>query len=109
MINENEMIDDPRTDKVGKLIKELSTQPKWNKEKISLKEKLISEMEKEKYQTFWGHSKRYHLYEIGSGYLYKVPENKRGNLKVFRGQLVRIVCIGQNRFDRVFMVGKVKI
>ena len=64
-------------------------------------------MEAAGYIRFWGHYRRYNVETVGESYLYKVPGNKRGNLKPFRGNTIRIVCVGHKRFYRGIMAGQI--
>jgi len=50
---------------------------------------------------------RYHISQIGAACLFDVSENRRGFFKPFRGQRVRMVCIGSGRYKRVYMANKV--
>ena len=99
---------DPKTDKIGKLISDFEKYPRWTLEKRAAKDKFINALKNANYENFIGHRRDYHLSGIGSSYLYKVPTNKRGNLKIYRGELIRIVCVDQLRFDVMFMVKIVK-
>jgi hypothetical protein len=105
MIDESEIIEDTLQDDIGLIIGQLQSLDKWTSEKHALKAKLFEALKKKRYRKFRGHSHRYHLGPIGDSYLYRVPINKRGNLHIYRGKIVRVVCIGGYRFERDFMVG----
>jgi hypothetical protein len=63
------------------------------------------------YIEFQGGPRRYHIQRVGESYLYWVPKTKRGHLKRFGGELIRILVIarGGGRMDRTFMAGKADV
>ncbi len=106
MINEDEVIEDNIDDDVGKLLRLLRREESWTPTKHQLKQDLIKLLEQKKYIYFGGHAHRYQVGWIGGSYLYQVPLNRRGHLKRFRGECVRIICVGTGRYnDREFMAG----
>ncbi len=97
--------EDPLNDELGKFIRDFRKHTRWTKEKrlalVRLEEKLI----KARYQKFWGRARGYALSRIGDSYLYDVPPTQRGFLSAYRGHLVRMIVVGQDRFERKIMVG----
>ena len=47
----------------------------------------------------------YLVHQVGQSFIYDVPLNKRGNLSVFRGKRIRIICLGSGAFTRWIRVG----
>jgi hypothetical protein len=108
MFTLDDKIDDTIKDDISVLIKAMSDIPSWVKEKHKLHQELISLLKKKKYMQFVGHTRSYHLTGIGDSCLYQVPLNRRGKLSVFRGKLIRVICISSGRYDRELMAGVVK-
>ena len=101
-------IDDPKTDQIGLVIKELQSIPTFTKAKRAVVERLIGLLNQSGYKMFNGKANRYGFGPIGASYLYRVPGDKRGHLEPYRGKLVRLVCVGSGIFDRNIMVGEYK-
>ena len=58
------------------------------------------------YISFNGHGPTYPISTVGSSFICKIPLNKQGNLKPFRGQTIRVVCTGSgSHTDRQYMAG----
>jgi hypothetical protein len=95
---------DPRTDTVGKLLVAVEKYETWTKDRRILVDKVVKNMKRGRHIEFPGYSDRYRLSRVGTSLLYDVPENKRGKLAPFRGQLIRLVCIGSgSRFFRSYI------
>ena len=105
MFTKEDVIEDPRTDEAGEIMKALLAIPTWTKPKRSLFNELDALLERKKYIYFRGHSQLYHVSCVGTSCLYQIPLNRRGHLSVFRGKLIRLVCVGTGRFDRGYMAG----
>jgi len=101
-------IDDPKTDQIGLVIKELQSIPTFTAAKRAVLERLLELLKESGYRMFNGKAARYGFGPIGASYLYRVPEDKRGHLEPYRGKLVRLVCVGSGIFDREIMVGEYK-
>jgi hypothetical protein len=71
---------------LGRLVKRFRRHDTWTKEKRDALEEIEN-------------------YIHGQGY--KVPENKIGYLAPYRGSWVRLMCIGQNSFYRLYLAGEV--
>ena len=84
MINTKEIIEDKLNDDIGVLLKKISANLKFTKEKKLGIEELKKSLKKYKHLTFEAQYQNYHLSAIGSSYLYKVPKNKRGYLSKFK-------------------------
>lgn len=54
------------------------------------------------FRANWG---GYHLQRIGDSCQYEVPREKRGRLKPFAGERIRLVCTETGHYDRGYMVG----
>ena len=101
-------IEDPKTDQIGVVIKELQAIRTFTKAKRAVLERLIELLKKSGYKKFNGKAHRYCFGPIGASYLYLVPDDKRGHLELDRGKLIRLVCVGAGIFDRDIMVGEYK-
>jgi len=101
-------IEDPKTDEIGLMLKQLGAIRTNTSEKRALLNRLKIVLKESGYQEFVGKANRYGFGPIGASYLYQVPDKKRGHLQPFRCKLVRLVCVGSGRFDRDIMVGEYK-
>jgi hypothetical protein len=101
-------IEDPKTDEIGRMLKQLRAIRTNTSEKKNLLSLLKAKLIESGYREFVGKANRYGFGPIGASYLYSVPDKKRGYLQPFRGKLVRLVCVGSGRFDRNIMVGEYK-
>ena len=110
MIEREEIIPDPYTDSIGLLLKKLNSLQSWTKEKHQIKDDLVKLLDEERYISFRGDGQKYYVSRVGQSFLYRVPEDRRGNLSVFRGHIIRIVCVGTGTYGRVislvFRAGK---
>jgi hypothetical protein len=109
MIHESDVLRGVVRDEIGMLLFELNSHPTWTIKKFELSEKLHKLLRRKKYEIISGKRAQYQMYGgIGASYLYHVPEGKQGQLKKFRGQLVRLICVGHDRYVSVYMVGVMK-
>ena len=94
------------TGKIGNLLKILNAETRWNKTKNELVRQLISTAKESSYISFYGHGPTYPISTVGSSFICEVPMNKQGNLKPFRGQIIRVICTGSgSHTDRQYMAG----
>ena len=92
MIETSKMYEDLRTDKVGMAISAMRSVQIWNHEKHALKLELWKCMTESAYSTGTGTAHAYQLTGgAGFSYLYQVPSRKQWQLKIHRGELIRIV------------------
>lgn len=109
MIHESEVVRGVVSDEIGLLLFELNSHATWTTKKFELSERLYKLLRRKKYEIISGKRSEYQMYGgIGASYLYRVPEGKQGQLKKFRGQLVRLICVGHDRYVSVYMVGLIK-
>ncbi len=108
MFNSTDKIEDPCTDDAGQVINAMHKIPTWTKAKRALHNKLIELLAKNKHTCFVGHVDKYHLSIVGESCLYQVPTNRRGHLSMFRGKLIRLVCIGSGRYARSLLATEYK-
>ena len=108
MFNVEEQIKDPCSDEAGQLMVEMGKIPTWTKAKRALHTKLISLLKINKHTCFVGHVDKYHLSIVGESCIYNVPQNRRGHLSIFRGKLIRLVCIGSGRYARSLLATEYK-
>lgn len=103
MINIKEIIEDKLNDDIGVLLRKINTNLKFTKEKKLGIEELKKSLKKCKHLTFQAQYQNYHLSSVGSSYIYKVPENKRGYLGKFKGKTIRLICTGSGiRWNRIY-------
>jgi len=107
MFKLEDKISDPKSDDIGLILDQILAISTYTKIKKQLHHTLIRLLEKKGYVSFVGHPSKYHLSVVGDSCLYKVPLNRRGHLKIFRGKAVRIVCVRSGRYDRLLMAGDV--
>ena len=105
MFETKDKIEDPLIDEVGSCLKEIQSLSLWTTDKCLARKNLISLLETKGYISFSGHVDKYHLSCVGESCLYDIPANRRGHLKVFRGQRIRLVCVWSGRYDRSYMAG----
>jgi hypothetical protein len=105
MIDETSRIPDSLSDEIGQALGELRAAAAGKALEIA-REALVELGHDAEYIFFEGNCNRYGLHRIGESYLYKVPENKRGHLSVFRGKLVRLACWHRGgQYNRRLMAG----
>ena len=108
MIRKNDIVADPKDDYAGALLRryERGKTRRRRAELAGIVKALRLVLQRSGYIEFRGHHDAYHLDHVGDSYLYHVPENKRGYLKVFRGKVVRIVCVGNHKlYTKELMAG----
>jgi len=94
---------------IGVLLKEILRIPTATSQKIALIKTLKEAGSNSGYVMFKGFSHNYHLSKVGYSYIYDVPENKRGHLSPFRGERVRVICVGSGKnWVRWYMAGIIK-
>jgi hypothetical protein len=103
MFIKEDLIEDPCTDEAGQLINEMHNIQTWTNDKRAIFNSLIELLEKNEHIYFRGHPDKYHLSVIGSSCFYNVPLNRRGHLSVYRGKLIRLVCVASGRYDREYI------
>lgn len=109
MLKGSDLFQDIYHDQVGKLILRLNQMTSWTKEKHALSNQLLKLLDKKGYVRGSGDRSDYRLHGgTGKSFIYKVPHNKKGALSQFRGEFVRIVCIGTHRFDSIFCFKPIK-
>ena len=109
MLKGSELFQDIYHDQVGKLILRLNQMTSWTKEKHALSNQLLKLLDKNGYVRGSGDRRDYRLHGgTGRSFIYKVPQNKKGALSQFRGEFVRIVCIGTHRFESIFCFKPIK-
>lgn len=107
MIPIDELFTDNLTDEVGQLVLNLRFAAA-GKARESARRELIETAAEREYISFLGHYKRYHVNLLGESGIYRVPDNKRGHLQVFRGKLIRIACWKRSHHsDRHLVAGVV--
>ena len=108
MFSLGEKIKDPCSDNAGQIMIEMQKIPTWTKAKRSLHNELTILLTKTKHICFVGHVDKYNLSIVGESCLYKIPTNRRGHLSMFRGKLIRLVCIKSGRYARLLLATEYK-
>jgi hypothetical protein len=81
-------------DEVGKMLRELSAIPTWTNKKHQIAASLIKLLKTKKYFFFSGNKRTYGMGSTGEHFLYRVPDNQKGNLSLYKNKRVRIICLG---------------
>ena len=105
MFTKEDVIEDPCIDEAGLIMKAMLTIPTWTKVKRGLFNELEAILKRKKYINFVGHTVNYHISCVGDSCLYQIPLNRRGHLSVFRGKLIRLVCVRSGQYERSYMAG----
>jgi hypothetical protein len=92
-------------DILGAKIHRLQTIDRWTAEKRKLQRDLEVMSPYFGYIGLWVDPRAYLVYQVGQSFVYDVPFDKRGNLSVFRGKRIRIICLGSGAFNRWIRVG----
>lgn len=103
MFTKADMIEDPCTDEAGQLMIAMHKIQTWTKAKRAVYNSLVELLGKDEHIYFRGDLDKYHLSIIGSSCFYNVPLNRRGHLSVYRGKLIRLVCVRTGQYDRGYM------
>ena len=93
---------------IGGILKEYIENPlnTMKKQKRKILDRLYEESTKQGYIFFWGYSHNFGISRVGDSYIYDVPAKKTGNLREFRNQRIRVICLGSGRnFDRSYIAG----
>ena len=101
-------VPDTLADKVGELGRAIRSQPHFNSEAIRLWNELESRLVRLGYIRFTANVTNYDTWRTGEAKLFFVPEHRRGALSVFRGETIRLVCVGSGRFTRELRAGVIK-
>lgn len=107
MIPIQHKLPDAPTDLVGAMVAKLQEVSRWTSEKKRRHSDLMRLLDRYGYVQICANYGAYHLNRIGQSCQYDVPETRRGTLKLFRGDRVRLVCVGHRGTSRVLMAGKV--
>jgi len=80
-------------DYVANLLAEFNTIPTWTSAKKKLQEQLYQLLRDQDYFFFTGSVHTYQISRFGDSVIFDVPENKTGNLKIFRAKRIRMICL----------------
>ena len=95
---------DEHDDEVGRLCRLIQKDINWNNEKTIAKNQLCELVKRHRYHIFVGDPRMYGIGRIGGSVILSVATNQRGHLKQFRGEKIRLVCIGTGRYRRTYAV-----
>jgi hypothetical protein len=107
VFDRNDFYFDDFEDEFAEILAAIRACDGWTKSKYSLISDLEKLGEKKGYIYFRGHYQRYHVTRVGESAIVFVPPGRRGHLRKFAGDYVRIICVGSGRFDRGYIAGKV--
>lgn len=108
VISPREMIADDPSSMIGCLAaKLLNTPGGWSPTKEQMRQHLERLSRMHQYTGAWLDYRDYQLTRVGQSYLYDVPAGKRGILKQFSDQRVRLVCTYSGQFRKWVHVGLV--
>lgn len=105
LIRLEHVLPDQYDDILGAKIHRLQAIDSWTAEKRKLQRDLAVMSTYFGYIGLWVDPRAYLVSQVGQSFIYDVPLNKRGNLSVFRGKRIRIICLGSGAFTRWIRVG----
>lgn len=105
LIRLEHVLPDQYEDILGAKIHRLQAIDSWTAEKRKLQRDLAVMSTYFGYIGLWVDPRAYLVSQVGQSFIYDVPLNKRGNLSVFRGKRIRIICLGSGAFTRWIRVG----
>ena len=100
-------IPDSYGDQLGKLLEKFAEISTWSQEKHHLFASILKLSETENYYSFSADGNLIGLTALGTSCLLDIPQNQKGNLKIFKGERVRVICISKNRYSRYNYAAKV--
>ena len=109
MFSKDDGIPDNLQDSIGKLARAIKSSDKWNAEVSGLRATMVEQLDSKGYISFWANVANYGHWQVGESMLFFVPSNRRGPLRAFTGQTVRVVCTRSGRYDRALMAGVVRV
>jgi hypothetical protein len=107
----NDIVPEDFSGQIGKILKEYIENPlnPQKKEKREILNRLYKESTKQGYIFFGGYSHNFGISRVGDSYIYDVPAKKTGNLREFRNQKIRVICVGSGtRWIRTYLAGPLK-
>lgn len=107
VIDPDAILPDDLDDLIGARIVKWRKHDSRRREALQQKAALVSLCERFGYRRWRLERKDYLLRCVGDVQQYDVPLNKQGRLSLFRGQRVRMICIGSGAFDVDALVGPV--
>lgn len=108
MIKIEDIIEDDKTDEIGKKISQVQSLVSGSNDKREAIIELCDMMKKFKYAEFESDAKNYATIRVGESFIYDVPSNKTGHLMCFRGKRIRVICICSGKYNkRSYMAGVV--
>jgi hypothetical protein len=105
LIRLEHVLPDQYEDILGAKIHRLQAIDSWTAEKRKLQRDLAVMSTYFGYIGLWVDPRSYLVSQVGQSFIYDVPLKKRGNLSVFRGKRIRIICLGSGAFTRWIRVG----
>jgi hypothetical protein len=105
LIRLEHVLPDQYEDILGAKIHRLQAIDSWTAEKRKLQRDLAVMSTYFGYIGLWVDPRAYLVSQVGQSFIYDVPLKKRGNLSVFRGKRIRIICLGSGAFTRWIRVG----
>lgn len=101
-----EMIADTKDNLIGSLAaKLLNTPGGWSPKKERMREQLENLTRMHQYEGAWLDYRDYQITRVGQSFQYDVPLGKRGFLRQFAGNRVRLVCTYNGQFRKWVRVG----
>lgn len=94
-------------DQIGSACRKLADRTGWSAVPQDQRTKLNALLTRRGYVRFYANVTNYGTWHVGESMLFYVPNNRRGALSAFRGQCIRIACIGSGRYTRVLMAGPI--
>ena len=106
MVKFEDIIEDEKKDEIGQKRSQVQSLVSGSKDKREALAELCDTMRRYKYTGFDADAKSYATIRVGESFIYDVPLSKTGRLMVFRGNRIRVVCVGSGKYNkRSYMAG----
>ena len=96
---------DPLNDSIGELLKKFIEIKTWTQEKHKLSAELSSLVETGSYLKFVADGNVIGLSTVGTSCLFDIPAMQRGNLAIFKGQRIRVICMSHHKYSKFNYAG----
>jgi hypothetical protein len=98
-------LSDPLNDSIGKLLQKFNEINTWTEEKHKLSAELSRLVEAESYLKFVADGNVIGLSSVGASCLFDIPATQRGNLAIFKGQKIRVICMSNHKYSKFNYAG----
>jgi hypothetical protein len=99
-IDPDDRFDDPLDDEVGRLLTQIKSPDMRPEERSILKKLADTKIREFSHIEFTGNAENFGLSRVWTSLIYWVPPNKRGSLASYRGQVIRVICVGSGKYSK---------